>query len=161
MFPPEAIRVVVNTPSKVVIVDPPYYSLGAWMLFLASCALVIGVVLLVRSIAPPIAWLLFLVTVGLGLFGSYLITSKTTITLTREDGWLKSQKEYLGMKRPETGLRLTDVRRVTVETVRYSHRLVLIMKSGDSFAVEDGSNRQGYYGAADAINDFLGVPTTP
>lgn len=161
MFPPEAIRVVVNTPAKVVIVDPPYYTLGTWMLFLALCALLATGFFLARNIAPPVGWLFLLVTLGLGLFGAYLVTSKTTITLTRDDGWLKSQKEFWGMKRPETGVHIADVQRVTVETMKYSHRLVLIMKSGDSFAVEDGSNRQGYYGAADAINGFLGVPKTP
>lgn len=160
MFPPEAIRVVVNTPSKVVIVDPPYYSLGTWMLFLGLCALLAGVFLASRSSVPVAGWLFILVAVGLGLFGTYLISSKTTITLTRDDGWLKSQREYWWIKRPDTGVRIADVRRVTVETMKYSHRLVLVMKSGEGLAVEDGSNRQGYYGAADAINDFLGVPKT-
>jgi len=159
MFPPEAIRVVVNTPSKVVIVDPPYYSFGTWMLFLGLCALLAGAFLIARSSVPAAGYLFLLVTLGLGLFGSYLITSKTTITLTRDDGWLKSRKEFWGMKRPETGVHIADVQRVTVETMKYSHRLVLIMKSGDTFGVEEGSNRQGYYGAAEAINGFLGVKT--
>jgi hypothetical protein len=158
MFPSEAIRVVVNTPSKVVIVDPPYYSLGTWMLFLASCTMIICFILLRRSIMPPVTLLLLFVTLGLGLFGGYLISSRTTTTLTKEEGWLKSQRELYGIKRPETGVRLSDIRRVTVETVQYNHRLMLIMKSGDNFAVGDGSNRQGYYGAADAINDFIGAP---
>ena len=158
MFPPESIQVLENTHAKVVILDPPYYSFGTWILFLATCALVIGVVLVVRDVGTPFALLPFVIALVLALFGSYLATKKTTYTFSREDGLLRIQKQVWGRNRPETALRISDIRRATVETDKFSHILIIVLNSGESFSLGDGSNRQGYYGAADAINDFLGAP---
>lgn len=158
MLPPEAIQVIENSQSKVVIVDPPNYSFGLWLLFLATCALAVGIVLLVRGLGVGFAALPFGVALALAAFGSFLATSKSTYTLSRPDGTLKIEHFAWGMKRKESSLRLSDIRRATVATFQYSHILTLVLNSGEDFSLGDGSNRQGYYGAADAINDFLGVP---
>jgi hypothetical protein len=157
IFPSNAIRVIESSSSRLVILDPPYYGFGVWLFFLAAVTL--GVAVLVahgaglRFAAIPLVFALFLA--AFGLFG---LTGKTTYTLSRGDGLLHIQKYSWGIKRRETRLRLADIRRVTVETWQYSHILTVILNSGESFNLGNGSNRQGYYGAADAINDFLGVP---
>jgi cobalamin biosynthesis protein CobD/CbiB len=160
MFPPEAIEVLERTDSRLIILDPPYYSFGAWVLFLGATSLAIGIVLLVRHAIPPLAWMLSGLSVLLFLFGSYLFTNKTSITLSRNDGMLTVQNAFWGINRPQSTLPLTDIRRATVETLKYARTIIVVMKSGQSFALANGSNRDGYYGAADAINSFLGVPTT-
>lgn len=158
IFPPEAIQVIENSQSKVVIVDPPSYSFGLWILFLATCALALAIVLLVKGLGVGFAAIPLVVAILLAAFGSFLATSKSTYTLSRQEGTLKIEHYAWGTKRRESALRLSDIRRATVETFQYSHILTLILNSGETFNLGDGSNRQGYYGAADAINDFLGVP---
>jgi hypothetical protein len=113
---------------------------------------------MVRNMMTAFAVILLLLTVALFVFGSYLSTSKTTITLAREDGLLRIQKQVWGFKKPEASLRIADIRRAAVETLKYSRTLTVVMKSGESYALNDGSDRQGYQGAVDAINDFLGSP---
>ena len=158
MFPPEAIQVLEHSQSRVVILDPPYYSFGTLMLCFGLATLAGGIFFTVRHLMAAFTVVLFVLTIALLLFGSYLATKKSTITLSREDGLLHIQRQFWGIKRPEASLRTADVRRVTVETLKYSRTLTVVMKSGESYALGDGSDRQGYQAAADAINDFLGVP---
>jgi hypothetical protein len=158
VLPTEAIQVIENSQMRVVIVDPPSYSFGLWVLLLATCALAVAVVLLVRGMGVGSAAIPFFIALSLAAFGSFLATSHTTYTLSRQDGLLRIQSSAWGVRRKETAVRLADIRRVTVETVDYSQILTVVLNSGESFNLGNGSNRQGYYGAADAINDFLGAP---
>lgn len=158
MFPPEAIQVLEHSQSRVVILDPPYYSFGTLMLCFGFATLAGGIFFTMRHMMAAFTVILFGLTIAFFLFGSFLATKKATITLMREDGLLHIQRQFCGIKRPEASLRVADIRRVTVETLKYSRTLTVVMKSGESYALNDGSDRQGYQGAADAINDFLGVP---
>lgn len=158
MFPPEAIQVLEHSQSRVIILDPPYYSFGALMLFFGFVTLAGGIFLLARNLMAAFAVMLLVLTVALLIFGSYLATNKTLMTLSREDGLLRIQKQSWGFKRSEKAIRTADMRRVTVETLKYSRILTVVMKSGESYSLGNGSDRQGYQGAADAINDFLGAP---
>jgi hypothetical protein len=157
MFPSEAIQVIESSPSRLVILDPPNYAFGVWLLFLAAVALAITV-FVARGSGLGFAVIPLAFALLLGALGSYLATGKTTYTLSREDGLLHIQKCVWGLKRKETALRLADIRRVTVETMKYAHILTVVLKSGESFNLGNGSDRQGYYGATEAINYFLGVP---
>lgn len=158
MFPSEAIQVLENSSSGVVILDPPYYSFGAYMFFLAICMGGLAYFLLSRGgVLASIGLPFIVLAIALAVFGSYLLTSKRLITLSRSDGVLRIEKSTWGMRRLESTIPLDQIRRVTVENVRFSHYIVAVMKSGESFRLGDGSNRQGYYGAVDAINSFLGV----
>jgi hypothetical protein len=158
MIPSSAIQVVENTHARVVVLEPPYYSFGALLLFFALGMLVLGTVLLSRRNMAIIVYTFFLTGTLLGLFGAYLATKKTTFTLSRDDGLLRVQTCAWGIRRSERVVSLDDIRRVTVETYKYTHVLTVVLNSGESFGVGDGSNRQGYYGAADIMNDFLGAP---
>jgi hypothetical protein len=157
MFPSESIRVLENTPSRVVILDPPNYSFGAYMLFLGLCGAGIAIFLFYRRSLIPLGYMLVLVAGLLGAFGIYLLTNQRLITLSRPDGTLKLEKSAWGLTHVQATISFNTVQRATVETVKYSRMLVVIMKSGESFALGDGSNRDGYYKAENAINDFLGV----
>lgn len=158
MFPPEAIQVLEHSQSRVVILDPPYYSFGTIMICFGVATLAGGIFLTMRHVMAAFSIVLFVLTLGLLLFGSYLATKKSTVTLSKQDGLLHIQRQFWGMNRPEASLRSADIRRATVETLKYSRTLTVVMKSGESFALGDGSDRQGYQGAADAINDFLAAP---
>ncbi|HUA20142.1 MAG TPA: hypothetical protein VMB25_15445 [Bryobacteraceae bacterium] len=137
------------------ILDPPSYSAGAWIVFIAVCVGLVGLFLLFRGFLPAMGMLL-LVSFGLGALGAYLMTSKRVITLSRADGTMKIASSAFGRNKLEATFPLDQIRKVVVENVHFTHSLVAVTKSGDSFPLGDGSNRQGYYGAADAINDFLG-----
>lgn len=157
MFPSESIQVLENTPSRVVILDPPNYSFGAYMVFLAVCGLAVAVFLFYRRSLLPLGWMLTLVAALLGTFGIYLLTNQRLITLSRAEGTLKIRKSAWGISRVQAEIPFNTVQRAAVETVKYSRILIVVMKSGESFALGDGSNRDGYYGAENAINNFLGV----
>jgi hypothetical protein len=158
MFPSDAIQVIENSAAKVVILDPPAYAFGVWILFLATCTLAGAIALLVNDLGVGFAAIPVVIALSLAAFGSYLATSKTVYTLSKQDSLLRTQNYRWGMKSKETALRLADIRRVIVETIQYSHILTIVLNSGENFNLGNGSNRQGYFGAADAINDFLGVP---
>lgn len=156
MLPPEAIRVIENSRTRLVVLDPPFYSFGLWLAFLAAVALVLMFVVAVKiRLAFGVIPLIFAIVLG-GL-GSFLCTNRTVYTFSRENGTLRTQNYAWGMKRNDTSLPLDSISRVTVETIQYNHVLTVILTSGESFNLGNGSNRQGYYGAADAINNFLEV----
>jgi hypothetical protein len=155
-LPFEAIKVIESSPSRLVILDPPNLTFGVWLLFLAAVALGIAI-LVASSTGLRFAAFPLLFTLLLAVLGLSLATSKATYTLSREDGLLHIQRYSWGMKKKETLYRLGDIRYVTVETIKYAHILTVILNSGESFNLGNGSNRQGYYGAAEAINNFLGV----
>ena len=92
MLPPEAIQVI-DRQTKVVIVDPPSYAFGLWVLFLAACVAV-AIVLLARGLGVGFAALPFVVALALAAFGSFLATSKSTYTLSRQDGTLKIKHSH-------------------------------------------------------------------
>ena len=161
MFPSESIQVLENTPSRVVILDPPNYAFGTYMLVLGACGAAIAIFLLYRRSLLPLGWMLMLIGFLLGVFGFYLLTNKRVITLSRSEGTLKIEKSAWGATRLQAMVPLNTIQRATVETVKYSRILMVVMRSGESYALGDGSNRQGYYGAENAINGFLGVAVAP
>jgi hypothetical protein len=156
LFPPEAIQVVERSPLRVVIIDPPYYSAGAWILFFAVCVGLAASFLWYRGYLPPLAGMLLLVFLGLSVFGLYLMTSKRVISLSRTDGILRIEKGAFGMSHPEAAVPLDQIQKAIVENVRFAHSLVVVMKSGQAFSLGGSSDRQGYFGAAEAINALLG-----
>jgi len=157
MLPPEAIQVIESSPTRLVILDPPFYSFGLWLAFLAALAfaLTIVVALKIRLGFGVVPLVFAIVLAGIG---SFLCTAKTVYTLSRSDGALRTETYAWGIKRGESKLPLETIRRVNVETIEYNHILTVILNTGESFNLGNGSNRQGYYGAADAMNNFLGVP---
>ena len=157
MFPSEAIQVLENSPSGVVILDPPYYSFGAYMFFLALCSGGLAYFLYHRQILASLVPMLAVLALALAGFGSFLFTSKRLISLSRSDGMLRVERSKWGVKSLESTLALNQIRRTTVGSVRFNNFIVVVMQSGESFKLTDGSNRKGYYGAVDAINHFLGV----
>jgi hypothetical protein len=157
MFPSESIKVLENTPSRVVIWDPPNYSFGAYMLFLGLFGIAIAVFLFYRRSLLPVSCMMLLTGVLLGVFSIFLLTNQRTITLSRPEGTLKIEKSSWGSKRVVAVLPVNTIQRVAVETIKFNRRLIAVMKSGESFSLGDGSNRDGYYGAENAINGFLGL----
>jgi hypothetical protein len=154
-LPFEAIQVLEHTPSRVVILDPPYYSLAIIVLAFAACAGAVAAFLYLRQMVVPSALLLLIFLVLAG-FGSFLMTRKRLISLDRSNGLLKIEKTTWGVSSVQATLPLDQIQKAIVENVRYTHSLVVVVKSGEAFALGGSSDRQGYFGAVDAINDFLG-----
>jgi hypothetical protein len=156
MFPSEAIQVLERSPSRVVILEPPYYSMGIWLFFLALLFGAAAAFLFYKGFLPALGIMFGLVVLGLGVFGTYLMTSKRLITVSRADGLLEVRTSSFGRTRVEGTLALDQVRKVVVENNRYANSLVVVKKSGEALSLDNGTNREGYYGAAEAINELLG-----
>jgi hypothetical protein len=154
IFPPEAIQVIERTP-RVVIVDPPYYSFGSWTLFLAVLSLGLAIFLYSRDLMVPGGWLALLFALGLAIFGTFLVTSQSRITLSHKDGMLIVEKTSFGMTRTQATMKLSDIKRAVVGTAKYSHMIMVVLIDGQEYALGAGSNRQGYHGAVEAINDYI------
>jgi hypothetical protein len=155
MLPSEAIQVIENTRSRIIVLDPPYYSFGIYLLVLGIISVTLGLVLFFRHNAASFAVTLVIVAVPLLAFGSFLMTAQRMIIMSRTDGALTLKKSKWGLTSSVT-LPLEQIRRVTVETIGYNQSLVIVTKAGESFSLGNGSNRKGYNGASDAMNDFLG-----
>jgi hypothetical protein len=158
MFPPETIQILERGQSRVVVSDPPYYTFAAIVIAFAVLLIIVGAVLILRTPLPQAGWIVVAVALIPTVVGLYMATSSTLITLAKDDGLMRIQRHSWGMRRAEQTVRSADIQRVTVERARNARLLVIVTKSGASIPAGNGSNRQGYYGAAEAINEFLGVP---
>ena len=161
MFPSSAIQIVEQTQSRLVILDPPDYVLGSVILCFGLAGLVaVGLFFLFsRNINAPLALLASIPLLAFLCLGLYLLTGRTRVILSRNDGLLTLENQHFGLSPKQQSMPLDQIRRGVVETIRFNRRVVLVLRSGETVPLGDASNRDGYYAAADAINDFLGVPS--
>ena len=161
-MPSWAIQVVEQSPSRLVIAEPA----PAWI---GGPVLGIGLILVVVAIFKPGAFLmspmaarvvrgvLALAAMPFLLLGWGILKSDWQATLDRPSGLLTVERRTFGARR-SAEFRLAEIDRATVEAGRASRRVVVMLKSGAAVRVTGYSNRQGHYGVAKAINDFLGRP---
>jgi hypothetical protein len=159
MFPSSAIQVVEQTHSRLVILEPPEYLAGTIVLCfgLAGTAAAGAWLAFSRNVRAPLALASCVATLPFVFLGWYLLTSQTSVIFSRDEGVLKIENRSFGRLRDQQSISLSEIRRAVVETVRYNRRVILILRSGQVFPLGDASNGEGYYAAADAVNEFLGV----
>lgn len=156
MLPSSALHVVERTPTKLIVMNPPYYWIG--LIFL-----LIGLFLTLGMFAKGPAgtraglnWVALIFAVPFLLFGLAQLTGGTIATFSRERNNLIVVKRYFGISRKLTEVPLPSVRRAVVEGGgRRTQRLVIIAGSGNPVALGGYTTQAGYYEVADAINGFL------
>ncbi len=154
-MPSWSIQVVEQSPSRLVIAEPA----PAWM---GGLVLGIGLILVViasRMAARVARGVLVLAATPCLLLGWGILKSDMQATLDRPSGLLTVKRRSFGVRR-SAEFRLAEIDRATVEAGRASRRVVVLLKSGAAVRVTGYSNRQGHYGVAKAINDFLGRPSS-
>jgi len=163
-MPSWTIQVVEQSPSRLVIAE----SAPAWI---GGPVLGIGLILVVIAILNPGAFLmsqmaarvvrgvLVLAAMPCLLVGWGILKSDMQATFDRPSGLLTVERRTFGVRR-SAEFRLAEIDRATVEAGRASRRVVVMLKSGAAVRVTSYSNRQGHYGVAKAIHDFLGRPSS-
>lgn len=163
MLPSSAIQVVENSRARLIVWNPPYYSLGAAFVVLGLVTFV--VLLLVGRSQPARRSLrlgpLVLMTGPFVAVGFGLLTSQTVVTFSRDADEVSVQDRFFGVSSGTVKVPLGDVRFATVETSRGSRKLVLVCQSGRAIGIGVFSSQGGQYAAANAINDFLGTHGSP
>ncbi|HEV2401146.1 MAG TPA: hypothetical protein VGS27_29705 [Candidatus Sulfotelmatobacter sp.] len=155
MFPTSAIQVLTKTSEQVEILDPPRYSAGAVVLLAGAIMLWFGL----RSRGNGEAhWPYFVLGVPAVLLGLILFTGRDSISLSRITGTLTIQRSYVGVTFNPVSIPLSNVRNAVVESNGSDqHKIVLVLRSGNSVSIGKFSGQAGHYAAASAINDFLEV----
>lgn len=156
MLPNSAIQVLEQSPSRLVVIDPPYYSLGIGFLIVAVITL--SVTAIHRSMTGrPLstAWLGMILTALPLLIGLGLMTSRSIITLDRPTDTLTFDGRWIGLYHERATYPLSSILNATVETSSASARLVIVFQSGDALALSSFTGRRGQYTGANAINSFL------
>jgi hypothetical protein len=156
MIPSSAIQVVEHTPSRLAILDPPYYLIG-W------CFLVVGVsvaifVLLRGGRSGWIEnsrWTSSLLGVPFLLIGFGFLTSKTTAVFSRESQMMTINSSRFGISH-KVEVPLSSIRSANVVTGSNTRRLIVVLDSGTTINLTGLTDKQGQYPAMNAINDFLG-----
>jgi hypothetical protein len=158
MLPSSALKVVDQSPAKLVIVDPPNYLVGFILGVVAVLILAVAIFLFRYHDARRIGAYFGIALSLLFLFiAAWSGTGETTLTLSRDTGILEVQPTSLGSADHATQIPLSKIKRANVETLPSTRRLVLILDAAEPVTLVDASGRDGYYQAADAINNFLHV----
>jgi len=156
MLPSSALRVVHQAPSRLVIVDPPNYVLGVIFGIVAVLIVALAIFLFRYHDARRIgAYLAIGLSLLFLLIAAWSSTGETTSTFSRDTGMLEIQSTSLGSADPAKQIPLSKIKRANVETTVSNRRLVLILDAAEPVTLVEASSREGYYQAADAINDFL------
>jgi hypothetical protein len=153
MFSSSAIHVIEQTGDRLVVTDPPYYTLGWCLVGLALVTLVFRYFV---SASSTHLWPGFLLAVPFLLAGVGLLTSDTTFTFSRSAGTVVIDKRTFGIVRPVREVPLRNIQSARVETGRNSRRLVLVLESGGTIPMGTLTSQQGQFQAANAINRILG-----
>lgn len=151
MFASSVMRVVQSTPTRLVIVDPPYY-LGGGILMLIG--IILGAVLLNLKVQNSTR-IAVIVTLPIFIAGLGALTSQTVMTFSRETGTVSIQRRWFGFSRSKIEVPLDSVRYATVQTQRGSRRFAIVLTSGRVLAPGSATTQGGEYDVTNAINDFL------
>jgi len=151
MFASSVMHVVESTPTRLVILDPPYY-LGGGILVLIG--IILGAVLLNLRIQNSTR-VAMIVTIPIFVAGIGALTSQTTMTFSRETGTASIQRHWFGIPRNKIEVPLDSVRYATVQTQRGSRRFAIVLSSGRVLAPGSATTQGGEYDVTNAINDFL------
>ncbi|HLW86633.1 MAG TPA: hypothetical protein VKR60_15555 [Candidatus Sulfotelmatobacter sp.] len=151
-----ALRVAENTPTRLTVVDPPFYWVGFVFLFLGlilvlacfSAASQPNAPKAIRSVGIFFA-LLFLIP------GLWVSTDRTTLIFSRDSGTLSVIQQRMLLYHHTQEVPLRDVMRVDVEAGRGTRRLVVLMSSGGGIGIGGHTTQVGQYEVAKTMNDFL------
>jgi hypothetical protein len=148
------IRVIDHTPTRLIILDPPYYLLGGIFL-LAAVALTVWGVISRKSASSAADWRASLLAIPLGIVAIVQLTSTTRIAFSREAGTMVLERRYAGITVRHEEVPIDRIRSSGVSSNDGNHSLFIELSSGQTVALTGNSDRVGHNAAADAINTFL------
>ena len=125
MLPAEAIQVVERTAERVVILDPPFTSMGVWVLLLGVAALAAAAFLYTRALMTPLGWIALAVAIALGPFAGNLLTSQRRYILSKPEGLLTIERTSWGVTGTQATIQLRDIRKAVVRDQKvqsHNHR---------------------------------------
>ena len=150
------IRVVEQTPERLVVVDPPYYLLGGFFLLFGLALSVFALPSKQQGQSQQgFDWLALALASPFLLVGWYFLASKATLVVSRETGRMSVVRSYFGFPVRQHEGPLEEARYANVETGKGTRRVVVVLRSGKVVAVGGLTDRKGHYQAAEAINAFL------
>ncbi len=154
-----SIQILENSPSRLQVVDPPYYFAGAMFVLVA---LGICAMSLIRddSTTPPsrVGWPAFLIAVPFLVVAAAMLGSQTAITLDRSSNLLDIQIRKFFLPTQHRAEPLAHLRRAEVASYEGTQTLILLFASGSKLPLGSYTDRGGYPAAAEAINNFLSAP---
>jgi len=158
MLPSSAIRVIENTSSRLVILNPPYYSLGFNFLLLCTVS-ALGFFLLTRTkiyTMMKFRWIIPSIICVFVVVALSLLFSKSYITFSKETGKMLVQRWSAGIPRGTVEVPLDQIKYVTVENFSGARTMTVVLTNGDTVRLGNFTDQGGEFGAVDTINGFLG-----
>jgi len=158
MIPSSAIQVVEQTPTRLVILDPPYYLVGGLILLVGLVgALQFGRAFTGGKQVLVSPWLTLLLVSPFVLVGLGLLTSRTVVTLSRDLGNATVDRRIFGLPWLKKEVPLADLRNAEIQRGhRQTKRLALVLRNGSKIGLGAFTNvGGGQEQAAAAINAFL------
>lgn len=165
VLPSSDIRILERSADRLVVLDPPFFAAGLFVLGFA--AVVLAVPFAFRSYPrwSALFWATVAATVPIATMGLVLLTSMTTITFNSGTGMVSISRELFWIHRMRTGPTLNEISRAMVVDGQGRriglHYLRLVLKSGETVNLGGYSSQEGHQMVADAINGFLGNRRTP
>jgi hypothetical protein len=162
MLPSSAIRVIENGSSRLVILDPPYYSFAAQMLLMSALATLAFLALTRTEIYKEMRykWWVPMIISGFIVLAMAMLASRAYITLSRESGRMTIRRWICGIPQARIEFPLDTIRYATVENFSGARVVTVVLKSGEAVQLGNFTDQGGQFGAVDAINDFLGSRPT-
>ncbi|MGH9395992.1 MAG: hypothetical protein ACRD18_03985 [Terriglobia bacterium] len=157
MFPSSALHVVERTPSKLVILNPPYYWVGG--IFLVVGLFIVAAIFIPQN-GPALSGSTKLIGVLFAVpflaVAAWILTSRTTVTFSRDTGEMTVDQAKFGFRHSRLQIPIQAVDKATVAPLHAgSWRLEVMLRSGEPVMIGGQTTQKGYFDAAKAINDFL------
>jgi hypothetical protein len=156
MYPFSPIRIVEKTPSRLVIVDPPFYLAGG-MFALVSVGMAALSLWKDSDVTPveQIGWPALILALPFLVITAALLGGSTRLVLSRETRLFAMDKRYFWFFAKRMVMPLDELRSASVVNSDWTRQLQLQLSSGAVVTTGSLSDRRGYTDAANAINEFL------
>ena len=151
------IRIIEQAPDHFVAYDPPYVLFG--LIFITFGVLVgalMGFVTWKTAGWRMVYSVGYLAAVIFALIGAGAATTKGYVSGSITSGQIATYREIFGARFDGMPVLLRDVRLARVEDVKNLHRVILVMRDGQTVSLTSASDRAGYDDLAQAINQVLG-----
>jgi len=158
MLSSSALRILENTPARLVAYDPPYQAFGWLFLFFGCCLAMLMVFVMIKTHPGKILFIGYLPALIFGVIGLGALLNDSTITLSRQSRSLVIENRFYGMRSSRAPIALTDIQSAAVRSVKNLNRVVVILKSGEEIPLTSATDRDGYGILAQDINRFLANP---
>lgn len=155
MFGSSAIRVIQETPSTLVVIEPSHA--GGWILIGAGVVWFIGAFFLIGlSKTKLLGYLVMLLPpLLMALAGTAAVTMNTRAIFSKADNRVTVDDKIFGISMDHVEVPLSDVQYAEVIHIDVTRNVLLHLNSGKVVHIGGNSDRSGHYEATHAINTFL------